>query len=117
MRWGGEAHAGLADLCVRHDVTLFDALRVIDRGAESIAFVCAHNDVVRLTQRLGEVEDGGATARWSESQPLSIDSTNAPYEEGSLPRPPPVLLLKSDSRPRHSAGYVFEDPIKLTANH
>lgn len=40
MRWGGEVPEEVSKLLVGADATLMDALRVIDQGAESIAFVC-----------------------------------------------------------------------------
>jgi dTDP-glucose pyrophosphorylase len=39
MRWSGDAQADLSALCIGIDATLFEALQVVDRGAQSIAFV------------------------------------------------------------------------------
>lgn len=40
MRWGSDIDARLSELLVPEDATLYEALRVIDGGAQSIAFVC-----------------------------------------------------------------------------
>jgi dTDP-glucose pyrophosphorylase/CBS domain-containing protein len=53
MRWGSKSHPDLRELCVGLDVTLLEALRVIEEGTESIAFVCdQHGRVV------GSLTDG-----------------------------------------------------------
>lgn len=53
MRWGGDVPAELAKLTVRADATLLEALKVIDAGAESIAFVCDGDERV-----IGSLSDG-----------------------------------------------------------
>jgi dTDP-glucose pyrophosphorylase/CBS domain-containing protein len=54
MRWGGDGRIDMKRLCVDADATLFDALAAIDRGAESIAFVCDNGRVI------GSLTDGDA---------------------------------------------------------
>lgn len=53
MRWSGEVDVELSRLCVGRNATLLEALRVIDEGAESIAFVC--DDRGRV---VGSLSDG-----------------------------------------------------------
>lgn len=53
MRWGKELTASPSKLCVDVSATVFEALRVIDEGTESIAFVCANDGRV-----LGSLTDG-----------------------------------------------------------
>lgn len=53
MRWGGEVPAELSKLLVAADATLLDALKVIDEGAEAIAFVCDADGRV-----VGSLSDG-----------------------------------------------------------
>lgn len=40
MKWGGEAKINLRDLCIDADASLLDAMKVLERGGEAIAFVC-----------------------------------------------------------------------------
>lgn len=65
MRWGGEVEADLSRLKVAEGASLLDALRVIDRGAESIAFVTDSTDRVIGTVTDGDIRrallDGRAT--------------------------------------------------------
>ncbi|MDQ6718035.1 MAG: sugar phosphate nucleotidyltransferase, partial [Gemmatimonadota bacterium] len=53
MRWGSQVETDLSRLKVSQGASLLDALRVIDRGAESIAFVTDASDRV-----VGTVTDG-----------------------------------------------------------
>lgn len=53
MRWGAEVPQELSKLLLPADATLLDALRVIDEGAEAIAFVCDSDGRV-----VGSLSDG-----------------------------------------------------------
>jgi dTDP-glucose pyrophosphorylase/predicted transcriptional regulator len=53
MRWGSEVEVQLHKLCIGSSATLLDALRVIEEGAESIAFVV--NEEARV---IGSLSDG-----------------------------------------------------------
>ena len=53
MRWSADVQIELSGLCVPESATLLDALRVLDRGAESITFVCSDEGKV-----LGSLTDG-----------------------------------------------------------
>lgn len=53
MRWGSDIDASLSELLVPDDATLYEALRVIEGGAQSIAFVCDGNKRV-----VGSLTDG-----------------------------------------------------------
>ena len=55
MRWGSDVDVDMKTLCVDADATLMEALQVIDRGAESIAFVCD-----RDLRVIGSLSDGDA---------------------------------------------------------
>jgi dTDP-glucose pyrophosphorylase/CBS domain-containing protein len=53
MKYTGESHAVLSSLTVARNATLLDALRVLELGSESIAFVCDEEDRV-----IGTLTDG-----------------------------------------------------------
>lgn len=53
MRWGGDIDPQLSTLLVPDDATLYEALRVLEGGAQSIAFVCDANQRV-----VGSLSDG-----------------------------------------------------------
>lgn len=53
MRWGGEIDPQLSNLCVPDDATLYEALKVLEVGAQSIAFVCDRDRKV-----VGSLTDG-----------------------------------------------------------
>jgi dTDP-glucose pyrophosphorylase/predicted transcriptional regulator len=53
MRWSAKTEIELSRLCVPESATVMEALRVIDRGSESITFVCSDDGRV-----LGLLTDG-----------------------------------------------------------
>ena len=53
MRWGGDLNPQLSRLLVSSDATLFEALQVLETGAQTIAFVCDSDQRV-----LGTLTDG-----------------------------------------------------------
>src|SRR5688500_4998033 len=53
MRWGSDIGVDIGKLCVAANATLLEALKVIDEGAESIAFVTDTDERV-----IGTLTDG-----------------------------------------------------------
>jgi dTDP-glucose pyrophosphorylase/predicted transcriptional regulator len=53
MKYTGDSHPVLANLTVRQDATLLEALRILELGSESIAFVCDESGRI-----IGTLTDG-----------------------------------------------------------
>jgi dTDP-glucose pyrophosphorylase len=53
MKWGGDAIIDVKQLCIDADASLFEAMQVIEGGAEAIAFVCNGDGRV-----IGSLSDG-----------------------------------------------------------